>query len=141
MEDNDMKIVDESEIAKVHTGKRTLNTPERWLLEKEGKRTRLITLSKLELGKAAIVELSDFGTNKKTVRNFDWKLNQLFILAEVPLLARKSGDDIVIRKLPAFDLEEYNKADKKELSAAHVELLKSKLAEVIDSPPSWGPED
>ena len=93
------------------------------------------------MGKAAIVELSEFGTNKKTVRNFDWKLNSVFILAEVPLLARKSGDEIVIRKLPAFDLEVYSQADKKELSAAHVELLKSKLAEVIDSPPSWDEND
>jgi hypothetical protein len=136
-----MRIVDETEIPKAHNGRKNLNTVERWLLEKEGKRTRLITLSKLELGKAAIVELSDFGTNKKTVRNFDWKLNQVFILAEIPLLARKSGDDIIIRKLPLFDLEVYSQADKKELSAAHIELLKSKLAELIDSPPSWGPED
>lgn len=125
-----MRIIDETEIPQVHNSKRTLNTPER-LFDKEGKKVRLTMLAKIDVGKAAIVELSEFGTNKKSVRNFDWKLNQVFILGEIPLMARKSGEEIVIRKMAAFDLEEYNKGDKKGLSANHAEMLKAKLDQLF----------
>lgn len=135
-----MRIVDETEIPKVHNGRKTLNTPERWVLGKEGKKVRISILSKLDVGKAAIVTLGEFETNKKSVRNFDTMLNQVFIVANLPLIARRAGEEIIIRKMATFDLSEYNKGDKKELKKADIELLKSKLAEVIDMP-SWGPED
>jgi len=137
-----MKIVDESEIKSKNGGKKVFNVPEKWLFEKENKKVRLITLKNMDDGKAAIVELSEFVTNKKSVRNFDTMLNQVFILGEVPLIARKSGDnEIVIRKMVTIDLAEYNKGDKKEMSANHKEIVQAKLAEVISKPPSWGPED
>lgn len=133
-----MKIVDESEIKGKNGGKKVFNVPEKWLFEKEGKKVRLITLKNMDDGKAAIVELSEFATNKKSVRNFDTMLNQVFIQGELPLLARRSGENIVIRKLPAFDLGEYNKGDKKEMSANHAEVVKAKLEEIKPAP-IWGP--
>ena len=137
-----MKIVDESEIPTKSGGKKVLNAPEKFLLEKENKKVRLSILKNMENTKAALVTLEDFVTNKKSVRNFDTMLNQVFILGEVPLIARKSGDyEIVIRKLGKFDLTEYNKGDKKEMSANHKELVQAKLAEVISKPPSWSTED
>ena len=132
-----MRIVSEENIPKVHNGRKTLNCPERFLFEKENKKVRISILAKLDVGKAALVQLSEFETNKKSVRNFDTMLNQVFILGEVPLIARRSGDnEIVIRKLPTFDLTEFNKGDKREMSANHKELVQAKLAEVISKPPS-----
>lgn len=128
---NNMKIVNIEEV-KIRHGKKELNTPEKWLFDKEGKKVRLSMLRNLEEGKAAVVELSEFQTSKKSVRNFDWMLNQVFILGEIPLLARKSGDnEIVIKKLATFDLGEYNKGDKKDMSNNHKEFIQAKLAEVM----------
>lgn len=134
-----MRIVDETEIPETHNVKK-LNAPEKFLFEKEGKKARLTILSKLDVDKAALIALKEFETNKKSVRNFDTMLNSVFILANLPLIARRAGEEIIIRKMAAFDLGEYNKGDKKELKKPHIELLKSKLAEVIDIP-TWGPED
>ncbi len=62
----------------------------------------------------------------------DKQMNQLFILGALPLIARRASDtEIVIRKLEKFDAELYNKGDKKEMSANHLETVKSKLAEVL----------
>jgi hypothetical protein len=128
-----MKIVDSKSIT-TRKGKKELNAPEKWLFDKENKKLRLTTLMNMEKDKAAEVGLAEFqnyGTNKKSIRGFDKVLNQVFILGELPLIARGANDnEIVIRKLEKFDLEVYNKGDKKELSANHIEAVKSKLAEV-----------
>jgi len=125
-----MKIVNIEEV-NIKRGKAELNTPEKFLIDKEGKKTRLAMLKNLDDGKAAIVELSDFETTKKSVRNFDTMLNQVFILGEIPLVARKSGDnEIVIRKMATFDLGEYNKGDKRGMSENHKAIVQAKLAEV-----------
>ena len=73
-----MKIVNIEEI-NIKRGKAELNTPEKWIFEKEGKKIRLSILNNLENDKAAIVGLSEFETTKKTIRNFDTMLNQVFI--------------------------------------------------------------
>jgi hypothetical protein len=58
-------------------------------------------------------------------------LNRVFILGNIPLIARGREDRVVIRKLEAFDLEQYNKADKREMGSNHLETLKAKLTEVL----------
>lgn len=126
-----MKIVDGKSVT-TRKGKKELNVPEKWLFEKENKKVRLTTLMNMENEKAAQVELAEFGTEKKSIRSFDKQLNQVFILGELPLIARKVGDsEIVIRKVEKFDLEQFNKGDKKEMSANHMETVKAKLAEVL----------
>jgi hypothetical protein len=57
-------------------------------------------------------------------------MNRVFILGEIPLIARGREDKVVIRKLEAFDLEIYNKSDKREMGANHVETVKAKLDEL-----------
>ncbi len=55
-----------------------------------------------------------------------------FVLGELPLLARRMGEDkLVIKKLEKFDLDHYDKGDKKPMSENHIETVKSKLAEVL----------
>jgi hypothetical protein len=58
-------------------------------------------------------------------------LNRVFILGNIPLIARGREDRVVIKKLEAFDLEQYNKADKREMGPNHLETLKAKLTEVL----------
>ncbi len=125
-----MKIVDGKSIT-TRKEKKELNAPEKWLFEKENKKVRLTTLMNMESEKAAQVELAEFGTEKKSIRSFDKLLNQVFILGELPLIARRASDsELVIRKVEKFDLEQYNKGDKKEMSANHIETVKAKLAEL-----------
>ena len=47
------------------------------------------------------------------------------------MIARGRTDRVVIKKLAAFDLEQYNKADQRPLGANHLETVKAKLAEVL----------
>ncbi len=68
------------------------------------------------------------GTDKKNSRNLDNILNRVFILGEIALIARRGTEDkIVIRKLEKFDIEQYNKGDRNEMSANHIETVKAKL--------------
>ena len=127
-----MKIVEAESVKTANRGRKELNTVEKWLFDKENKKVRLATLMNMEINKAAVVELSELGTDKKNSRNLDNILNRVFILGEIALIARRGAEDkIVIRKLEKFDIEQYNKGDRNEMSANHVETLKSKLAEVL----------
>jgi hypothetical protein len=84
----------------------------------------------MESGKAAIVELAEIG-EKLNSRNIDTRLNQVFILGQLPLIARRIKDiQIVIKRLESFDLDKYNKLDKKPMSDGHSEFVKAKLAEL-----------
>ncbi len=85
-------------------------------------------------GQQGVAELSEFiyyGSNADKSYGLDIALNRVFILGNIPLIARGREDRVVIRKLEAFDLEIYNKSDKKEMGSNHVETVKSKLAEVL----------
>jgi hypothetical protein len=128
-----MKIVDaESVKTKNGRGKKELNAIEKWLFDKEGKKVRLTALIGMEDGKAALVELSEFQSNKKNTRGINHVLNNVFVTGEIPLIARRASDtEIVIKKLATFDLNQYNKADRKELSSNHLEIVKAKLAETL----------
>lgn len=129
-----MKIVEAKSVI-TKKGKKELNVSEKWLFDKENKKVRLTTLTSMENDKAAQVELSEFqsyGSDKKSIRTFDRQLNQVFILGELPLIARRINDtEIAIRKLENFNLDSYNKGDKKEMSANHIEIVKSKLNELL----------
>ncbi len=127
-----MKIVEAESVKTTNKGRKELNPVEKWLFDKENKKVRLSTLMNMENNKAAIVELSELGTDKKNSRNLDNILNRVFILGEIALIARRGAEDkIVIRKIEKFDIEQYNKGDKKPMSNAHIEIVKSKLTEVL----------
>ncbi len=127
-----MKIVDAAEVPVSNRNKKTLNAVEEWLFSKEGRKVRLVTLMNLEESKAAVVEKEEISKDNKNVRWMDNRLNAVFIIGEIPLLARRLDDNhIVIRKLQSFNIGEYGKVDSKPLSNSHQELLKSKLAEVM----------
>ncbi len=127
-----MKIVEAESVKTANRGRKELSSVEKWLFDKENKKVRLITLMNLENNKAAIVELSELGTDKKNNRSLDNILNRVFILGEISLIARRGAEDkIVIKKLEKFDIEQYNKGDRNEMSANHVETVKAKLAEVL----------
>jgi hypothetical protein len=130
-----MKIVEAESIKTTnHRGRKEISPVNKWLFDKEGKKVRLTALMGMEDGKAAIVELSEiqgYGTNKKSTRGFDNVLNRVFILGELPLIARRASDNqLIIKKLEKFDLEQYNKGDKKPMSDNQIETVKAKLAEL-----------
>ncbi len=127
-----MKIVEAESVKTANRGRKELSPVEKWLFDKENKKVRLATLMNMEINKAAVVELSELGTDKKNNRNLDNILNRVFILGEIALIARRGAEDkIVIRKLEKFDIEQYNKGDKKPMSDNHIETVKAKLAEVL----------
>ncbi len=131
-----MKIVEAESIKTTNNrGRKEISPVNKWLFDKEGKKVRLTALIGMEDGKAALVELSEiqgYGTNKKSTRGFDNVLNRVFILGELPLIARRADDNqLVIKKLEKFYLEQYNKGDKKPMSDNQIETVKAKLAEVL----------
>ncbi len=131
-----MKIVDisEQQNGKNSGGKRELGAAEKWLFDTENGETRLATLMKMTAGQQGIAELSEFkeyGSGAEKSYGLDIALNRVFILGNIPLIARGREDRVVIRKLEAFDMEIYNKSDKREMGANHIETVKSKLAEVL----------
>lgn len=105
-----MKIVDVKEIT-TNRGKRQpeLNAGEKWLFDKEGKNVRIATLMNMETDKAAVIELAEFGTNKKKAAGMDITLNRVFVTGELPLVARARSDNtVVIKKLEKFDKENHS---------------------------------
>ena len=130
-----MKIVDISAENNGKTGgKKDLGAAEKWLFDTEDGEVRLKTLMNMSTGQQGIAELSEFkyyGSDADKAYGLDIALNRVFILGMLPLVARGREDRVVIKKLEAFDLEQYNKADKREMGANHLETLKAKLAEVL----------
>jgi hypothetical protein len=129
-----MKIVEISEQNNGKTGgKKELGAAEKWVFDTEDGEVRLATLRKMTAGQQGIAELEEFksyGSDAEKSYGLDIAMNRVFILGEIPLIARGRGDKVVIRKLEAFDLEIYNKADKREMGANHGETVKAKLAEL-----------
>ncbi len=130
-----MKIIDINAGNNGKTGgKKELGAAEKWLFDTENDEVRLKILIDLESGKQAIAELSEFkeyGTDAEKSYGLDISLNRVFILGNMPLLARSRKDKVVIKKLEEFDLKSYNKADRREMGANHIETVKAKLAEVL----------
>ncbi len=115
-------------------GRRELGAAERWLFDVESGEVRLKTLMNMSIGQQGIAELEEFktyGSDAEKSYGLDISLNHVFILGEIPLIARGRTDKVVIKKLEKFDLELYNKADRREMGANHVETVKAKLAEVL----------
>jgi hypothetical protein len=129
-----MKIVDISPENNGKTGgKKDLGAAEKWLFDNEDGEVRLATLMKMTAGQQGIAELSEFksyGSDAEKSYGLDIALNRVFILGNIPLIARGRTDKVVIKKVEKFDLELYNKADKREMGANHVETVKAKLAEL-----------
>jgi GH15 family glucan-1,4-alpha-glucosidase len=127
-----MKIVDmETVKLSSNRGKKELNLVEAYIFEKENKKIRLTTLNNMETNKAAIVEITEFG-DKVNPRSIATKLNQVFILGELPLIAKLIKDNqIIIMRLENFNIDKYNKSDKKPMSDAHIEIVNEKLAEML----------
>ncbi|MDO8725914.1 MAG: hypothetical protein Q7J35_07600 [Candidatus Methanoperedens sp.] len=131
-----MKIVEISTNGngKASGGKKDLGSAEKWLLSEENGEVRLATLMKMTAGQQGIAELEEFksyGSDAEKSYGLDIALNRVFILGNIPLIARGRADKVVIKKLETFDLEIYNKADKREMGANHIETVKAKLAEVL----------
>ncbi len=115
-------------------GRKELGAAEKWLFDTENGEVRLKTLMNMTAGQQGIAELDEFktyGSDAEKSYGLDISLNHVFILGEIPLIARGRTDKVVIKKLEKFDLELYNKADKREMGANHIETVKSKLAEVL----------
>ncbi len=130
-----MKIVDISEQNNGKTGgKKELGAAEKWLLDTQDGEVRLKTLMSMSTGQQGIAELDEFkkyGSEADKSYGLDIALNRVFILGEISLIARGRADKVVIKKLETFNLEQYNKADRREMGANHIETVKAKLAEVL----------
>lgn len=130
-----MKIVDISEQNNGKTGgKKELGAAEKLLFDTESGEVRLKALMNMSTGQQGIAELEEFktyGSDAEKSYGLDIALNRVFILGNIPLIARGRADKVVIKKLEAFDLEQYNKADRREMGANHIETVKAKLAEVL----------
>jgi hypothetical protein len=115
-------------------GKKELGAAEKWLLSEENGEVRLKTLMNMSTGQQGIAELEEFkeyGSDAEKSYGLDISLNRVFILGNIPLIARGRTDKVVIKKLEKFDPELYNKADRREMGANHIETVKAKLAEVL----------
>jgi len=130
-----MKIVDISEQNNGKTGgKKELGAAEKFLFDMESGEVRLKALMNMSAGQQGIADLEEFksyGSDAEKSYGLDIALNRVFILGEIPLIARGREDRVVIKKVETFDIEIYNKADKREMGANHIETVKSKLAEVL----------
>ena len=115
-------------------GRKELGAAEKWLFDIEDGEVRLKTLMNMSTGQQGVAELEEFKTyGSDAVKSYglDISLNHVFILGNIPLIARGRTDKVVIKKVEKFDLELYNKADRREMGANHVETVKAKLAEVL----------
>ena len=131
-----MKIVEISTNGngKASGGKKELGAAEKWLFDTEEGEVRLKSLISMSIGNQGIAELLEFkayGSDAEKSYGLDIALNRVFILGNIPLIARGRSDRVVIKKLEVFDLEQYNKADKREMGANHIETVKAKLAEIL----------
>ncbi len=119
---------------KASGGKKELGAAEKWLFDTENGEVRLATLMKMTTGQQGVAELEEFktyGSDAEKSYGLDIAMNRVFILGNIPLIARGRADKVVIKKLEMFDLELYNKADRREMGANHIETVKAKLAEVL----------
>jgi hypothetical protein len=131
-----MKIVEinSNGNGKTSGGKKELGAAEKWVFDIQDGEVRLKTLMNMTAGQQGIADLSEFktyGSDAEKSYGLDIALNRVFILGNIPLIARGREDRVVIKRLEMFDLEQYNKADKREMGANHLETLKAKLAEVL----------
>ncbi len=130
-----MKIVEtKAELNGKTGGRKELGAAEKWLFDTEEGEVRLKSLMNMTNEQQCIAELEEFkayGSDAEKSYGLDIALNHVFILGKIPLIARGRADKVVIKKFEAFGIEPYNKADKREMGANHVETLKAKLAEVL----------
>jgi hypothetical protein len=115
-------------------GRKELGAAEKWLFDTEDGEIRLKALMNMTAGQQGVAELEEFksyGSDAEKSYGLDISLNHVFILGEIPLIARGRTDKVVIKKVERFDLEIYNKADRREMGANHIETVKAKLAEVL----------
>jgi hypothetical protein len=115
-------------------GRKELGAAEKWLFDTEDGEVRLKTLMNMTAGQQGVAELDEFksyGSDAEKSYGLDISLNHVFILGNIPLIARGRTDKVVIKKLEKFDPELYNKADRREMGANHIETVKAKLAEVL----------
>lgn len=134
-----MKIVEISTNGngKTSGGKKVLGAAEKWVFDIQDGEVRLNSLIKMSTGQQGIAELEEFktyGSDAEKAYGLDIAMNRVFIIATLPLIARGRGDKVVIKKLEAFDLSQYNKADKREMGSNHIETVKAKLSELLAKP-------
>ena len=119
---------------KTSGGKKELGAAEKWLFDTESGEVRLKALMNMSTGQQGIAELEEFksyGSEADKSYGLDIALNRVYILGNIPLIARGRADKVVIKKLETFSLEIYNKADIRPMGANHIETVKAKLAEVL----------
>ena len=119
---------------KTSGGKKELGAAEKWVFDIQDGEVRLKTLLNMTAGQQGIAELSEFktyGSDAEKSYGLDIALNRVFIVGMLPLIARGREDRVVIKMLEEFDLDQYNKADRRPFGPNHFETVKAKLAEVL----------
>ncbi len=130
-----MKIVDINTEGNGKTGgKRELGAAEKWLFDIEDGEVRLATLLKMSTGQQGIAELEEFktyGSDAEKSYGLDISLNRVFILGEMPLIARGREDRVVIRKPEAEKTELSLESSKRLTWKSTIRLIKEKWAPTI----------
>ncbi len=115
-------------------GKRELGAAEKWLFDIEDGEVRLATLLKMSTGQQGIAELEEFktyGSDAEKSYGLDISLNRVFILGEMPLIARGREDRVVIRKPEAEKTELSLESSKRLTWKSTIRLIKEKWAPTI----------
>ena len=128
-----MKIEKITENGNGKGGKTELGAVEKYVFDREDGEIRLKSILSMEADNQATIELSElagYGSKAETSNGLAISLNRVFIVGKLPLKAMGRKDKVVIKKLAKFKIDEYGKADQREMGANHIETLKKELAKV-----------
>ncbi len=128
-----MKIEKIAENGNGKGGRTELGAVEKYIFDAEDGKIRLASVLAMETDEQATIsleELSGYGSKAGTSNGLAISLNRVFIVGKLPLKAMGRKDRVVVKKLAKFKLDEYGKADQREMGANHVETVKKHLDEV-----------
>lgn len=128
-----MKIEKVAENGNGKGGKSELGAVEKYIFDREDGEIRLKSILSMEADSQATIELSEvagYGSKAGTSNGLAISLNRVFIVGRLPLKAMGRSGRIVIKKLAKFKLEEYGKADQREMGANHILTVKAELDKV-----------
>lgn len=128
-----MKIEKIAENGNGKGGKSELGAVEKYIFDREDGDIRLKSILSMEADNQATIELSElagYGSKAGTSNGLAISLNRAFIVGKLPLKAMGRKDKVVIKRLAKFKIDEYGKADQREMGNNHIETLKRELAKV-----------
>lgn len=128
-----MKIEKISENGSKNGGRTELGSIEKYIFDVEDGQIRLASILSMEADSQATIELSEiagYGSKAATSNGLAISLNRVFIVGRLPLKAMGRKDKVVIKKLAKFKLEEYGKAEQREMGANHISTVKAELDKV-----------